>query len=231
MNENSEQEFIEVKSSMRYRKLETEFLQAIYRMFAGLERTGLGVLSPKTRADTIPPSQRYIQEIKVMRVSRNGVCAVLFMTLAVPVLAQSTQNAPAEPSSPQAPAESTQAPAAARSARRARRSLCWREAGISPAAMNQRWKIEDSAKGKIRAVCSDPALSADQRRGKIGEINAEKEQEIAKLIPAKQLEAFKACQAEQDRELAKGSGKTPKELGPCGGIIPPKAAAPEHMHE
>ncbi|HYL12317.1 MAG TPA: hypothetical protein VEV41_04750 [Terriglobales bacterium] len=173
-----------------------------------------------------------------MGVSREGMCAVLLLTLSIPLFGQSAQNAPAAPaerSSPQAPAESAPAqptPPAAYSGRRARQRLCWREAGIAPALVNQHWKIEDSAKGQITAVCTDSSLSAAQRQQKIREINAQTEQEIAKIIPAKQLEAFKACQAEQDKENAKRVGKTgQKELGPCGGIIPPPAAAPEHMHE
>ena len=104
-------------------------------------------------------------------------------------------------------------------------------AGIAPALVNQRWHIEDNAKGKISAVCTDPALTAEKKREKIQEINAETEQEIAKIIPAKQLEAFKACQAERDRENAKRPGaKGQKELGPCGGVIPPQPEAPSHQH-
>lgn len=172
-----------------------------------------------------------------MRVFPSGVCAVLLVAFAVPVLAQSTQNAPAdstEQNSQQVPAESAepQVPQVVHPPHPPRRPLCWKEAGISPAAMNQRWKIQDSAKGKISAVCTNPALSPDQRRNKIGEINAQTEQEIAKIIPVKQLEAFKACQAEQDREQAKRSGKTPqKVLGPCGGVIPEPPEAPAHSHE
>ncbi|HYL16352.1 MAG TPA: hypothetical protein VEV41_25180 [Terriglobales bacterium] len=172
-----------------------------------------------------------------MRVFRSGVHAVLLLTLAVPLFAQPIQNAPAdsaEQSAQQAPGESAQpqTPAAARPVRRVHQPLCWREAGISPAAMNQRWKMEDNAKGKINEVCTNAALTPEQRRDKIREINAETEQEIAKIIPAKQLEAFKACQAEQDREKTKRLGKTTqKELGPCGGVIPEQPGSPEHSHE
>src|SRR5207248_2612895 len=76
------------------------------------------------------------------------------------------------------------------------------------------------------------ALTAEKKREKIQEINAETEQEIAKIIPAKQLEAFKACQAERDQENAKRQGaKGQKELGPCGGVIPPQPGAPAHQNQ
>jgi hypothetical protein len=96
--------------------------------------------------------------------------------------------------------------------------------------VNQRWHIEDNAKGKINAVCTDPALTAEKRREKIREINGQTDQEIAKIIPAKQLEAFNTCQAERDQEKAKRQAKGQKELGPCGGVIPAQPEAPSHQH-
>jgi hypothetical protein len=170
-----------------------------------------------------------------MHVLRSVVCAVLLLVLAVPFLAQSAQNAPTAPTeetSPQAPAESAQPAATPRVARSGRRGPCWRVAGIAPAAVNQRWQIEDQAKGKINQVCSDDSLTPDQKRDKIRQINEQTEQEIAKIIPATQLEAFKACQAQRDQEIAKRPGRTPqKELGPCGGVIPAQPLAPQHSHQ
>lgn len=181
-----------------------------------------------------------------MRGFQSGLYVIVFVVLTVPLLLRSAQTAPApsaqENSSqagsetpPQAPAESPHPEPNGRTARYGRRgphpTPCWKVAGIAPTAVNQRWHIEDDAKGKIQEVCSDPALNAGQKREKIREINAHTEQEIAKIIPAKQLDAFKGCQAEQDQERAKRPGKTPqKELGPCGGIIPPQPAAPQHSH-
>lgn len=98
--------------------------------------------------------------------------------------------------------------------------------------MNQRWQIEDNAKGKISAVCSDHSLTPEKKSNKIRQIDQETEREIAKIIPGKQLEAFKACQTERDRENANRPGRTPpKELGPCGGIIPKQPTASPHSHE
>lgn len=103
--------------------------------------------------------------------------------------------------------------------------------GVAPAAVNQRWHIQDNAKGKIAAVCDDASLTAEKKREKIQEINEQTDQEIAKIIPAKQVEAVKECEAEQDQERAKHQGaQRQKELGPCGGVIPAQPEAPKHSH-
>ena len=107
---------------------------------------------------------------------------------------------------------------------------CWKQAGIAPQMVNDRWKIEDRGKSRIAAVCTDPRLSAAQKHNKIMQINGDTDEEVAQVIPSKQLEAFKACQAEQDKAHPKQAAA--RELGPCGGIItppPPKAGA-EHGH-
>ena len=115
---------------------------------------------------------------------------------------------------------------------RARRvPTCWRQAGISPSVVNERWHIEDSAKAKISTVCTDSSLSAEQRLAKIHDIHQETDAEIAKLIPAKQLSVFKACEAERDKQNASRAGKpAEKELGPCGGVIPSSGMS-GHEHE
>src|SRR6516225_1294177 len=133
-----------------------------------------------------------------MRMSKIGFFAIPTLSLAVSVVAyslgsalQSSPQAPAVQSSPQA-AESAQPQPVAPVPRRAsaqRQTPCWRLAGIAPDLVNQRWHIEDNAKGKINAVCTDAALTAEKKRERIQEINQQTEQEIAKIIPAKQLEA------------------------------------------
>jgi hypothetical protein len=107
---------------------------------------------------------------------------------------------------------------------------CWKQAGIAPQLVNDRWKIEDRGKTKIFAVCTDRTLSAAQRRDKIVQINSDTEKEVAQLIPSKQLAAYKACQAEKDKARPKTASA--QELGPCGGIITPPDSREgmEHNH-
>jgi hypothetical protein len=175
-----------------------------------------------------------------MRASKIGVFAILALLLTAAVVAhsfgtagldRSPQSSPGPAAEPPRQESAQPVPPRPRRAQPVRQAPCWRLAGVAPNMVNQRWHIEDNAKGKISAVCSDPALSAEKKRAKIQEINAETEQEIAKIIPAKQLEAFKACQADRDQENAKRRGaKGQKELGPCGGDIPPQPGTPAHQH-
>lgn len=173
-----------------------------------------------------------------MRVSRIGVCGILTVLFSVFSLAQSSQSAP--PSAP--PADSAQSPDSpnqaepngppVRRSRTTRKPPCWSVVHIPPEFVNERWQMEENAHQKINGVCSDSTLSAEQKSAKINEIKAKTDQEVAKLIPSKQLEALKACEAGRDKEKAKqSSGMPQKELGPCGGVISATGSSshnPEH---
>ena len=111
--------------------------------------------------------------------------------------------------------------------RPSRRVTCWRQAGITPDLVNQRWKIEDQAKLRIAAACNEETTSAQQKRNKIEQIHQETQQAISQLIPAKQLEAFNSCEAEQDKKHPKPAEA--RELGPCGGVIPKTDSATPGM--
>jgi hypothetical protein len=153
-------------------------------------------------------------------------CALALIVLVAPGLAQSQSS---EEGSAQAPAAEGQARPRRRVSGRTFGTPCWTQAGITPQNVNQRWKIEDQGKVKIAGVCGDASLSPEQRRAKIDEINKETDQEVASLIPAKQLQAFKSCQAELDKKRPPAAGQ--KEVGPCGGVIPPSAPeASAHEH-
>jgi hypothetical protein len=162
---------------------------------------------------------------------RSLAFAVLVLVVSLPLLGQAGDAQQPAPNSGQAE-PSAPAPATGRF-RAHHQGLCWRQAGISPDMMNQRWHLEDDAKAKISGVCTDPKLTAEQRLAKIHEIHQQTDADIAKLIPEKQLTAFKACQAEQDKEKASHPSKTPeRELGPCGGVIPSSSSmgGQEHNH-
>ena len=168
-----------------------------------------------------------------MCVSRNVAWLLLLLAFAFPSFSQSAQEAP--------PADQSAAPASDQSsppqplppgAHSAHRQVpCWKEAGISPAMVNERWKIEDAAKTRISGVCSDQSLTAQQRTEKIHQIDEQQDRQIEKIIPADKLSAFKACQAQRDMQQSMRAGKTPaRQLGPCGGVIPPQASPAEHSH-
>lgn len=112
--------------------------------------------------------------------------------------------------------------------RRLLRAPCWRQAGMTPDMVNQRWKIEDEQKGKIAEVCTEPSTSAQQKHDKIEQIHVETDQAIARLIPGKELQAFNQCQAELEKSKPRPTGQ--KELGPCGGVIPLDAMSNSDDH-
>jgi hypothetical protein len=160
-----------------------------------------------------------------MSLLRNSSIALLFFPLALQAFAQSAE--PAQQSS-------TQSAAVTNRARILRHGPpCWRQAGMTPDMVNQRWQIEDQQKVKIAQVCAEPTTSAQQKHDKIEEIHADTDRAIAHLIPTKELTAFNKCEADLDQRRPKPSGQ--KELGPCGGVIPNSASTdvastPEHHH-
>ena len=110
---------------------------------------------------------------------------------------------------------------------------CWKQAGMTPDMVNQRWHIEDQQKLRIAQVCADPSASAQQKHDKIEQIHVDTDHAVANLIPAKELAVFNKCQAELDQRRPKPVGQ--KELGPCGGVLPntdsaETPAAAEHRH-
>lgn len=145
-----------------------------------------------------------------MLVQRNSSIALLFLALGLPVFAQSTETGQDTP------------PADQPVPHRARVQVpCWRQAGMTPEMVNQRWKLEDQQKARIAQVCTEPSTSAQQKHDKIEQIHADTDRSLAQLIPVKELKAFNKCQAEVDQRRPKAPGA--KERGPCGGVIPASA--------
>lgn len=176
-----------------------------------------------------------------MSLIRNGIFAAILLMTAILMFAQSAQNNPAPtsgtsagepalPSMDNIPGIPAGSHPVVRGPMHDRR--CWREAGIAPARVNERWKIEDDAKVRIGGVCSQASLTPEKKRDRIHQINDETQQEIAKIIPAEQLSAFNACEAKREQENAKHPGPiAQKQLGPCGGIIPAEPESGGHSHE
>ena len=157
---------------------------------------------------------------------RSLLSVLTVLVLGAAALAQSNQNSPTASTGNAAGASQTSTPSAISPVRRAphSRRTCWGEAGITPDKVNEEWKIRDAGKVRISGVCSDPRLTAQKKAEKILSINQETDTEIARLIPEKQLAVYKACETQREAEAkAKARGPQPKELGPCGGTIPPNS--------
>ncbi len=163
-----------------------------------------------------------------MRVLRQGSVALLFLMIAASGFAQSAQTAPSAQGAPAAQndgssQESPSAPVHVR--RRSNGPPCWKQAGMTPDMVNQRWKIEDQQKANIAAVCSEPSTSPQQKHDKIEQIQANTKEAIAKLVPAETLAKFNKCEA--DLEKSRPASAPKKQLGPCGGTLP---TGSEHDH-
>ena len=171
---------------------------------------------------------------------RNGYVGLLLLTFCSLGIAQTTpadadsgksSQPAAQSAEPASDADAAPDDGAARAHRRAHSAPCWRQAGLSPEMVNQRWKLEDEQKSKIAAVCTEPSTSAQQKHDKIEQIQVETDQAIARLIPSKERKTFDQCQAELER--SKPHPASEKELGPCGGTIPKDEmsnGAEEHSH-
>jgi hypothetical protein len=91
---------------------------------------------------------------------------------------------------------------------------CWQQAGISQSAMQQRKQIEENTRSQVESVCSDSALTPQQKQQKIQQLEQEAHTQVGGLITPQQGQALKSC-----RE-SRGEGPRPSGMhggvGPCG---------------
>ena len=98
-----------------------------------------------------------------------------------------------------------------------RREPCWKVAGISQSAMQERRTLSTQTREQVEVVCADAALSAAQKQTRIREIRQQEKLQLEGLITPAQREAMRACQQERGSgaggggSLGGGSGE-----GPCG---------------
>jgi hypothetical protein len=101
-----------------------------------------------------------------------------------------------------------------------RHIACYKQIGISPAAMQQRRAIMEAAKEKVQNVCKDESLTPQQKKEQIHQIHQDAMQQAEGVFPAAQAAALKKCQLEQ-----KGAGPAPHAAhtgGPCGASLEPE---------
>jgi hypothetical protein len=96
---------------------------------------------------------------------------------------------------------------------------CWKQVGISPAAMEQRRAIMEGARTKVQGVCKDDSLTAEQKKEQIHEIRKAAMQQAEGLISPGQQEALKKCEHEQSASNGSHPART---TGPCGEPLEPE---------
>src|ERR1700758_532737 len=95
---------------------------------------------------------QFTQEFRQMAVLRNSSITLLFLTLGVAGFAQS----------PETTQDASASTGVARRARVPHGNQCWKQAGMTPDMVNQRWHVEDQQKIKIAQVCSESSTSPQQ---------------------------------------------------------------------
>jgi hypothetical protein len=99
---------------------------------------------------------------------------------------------------------------------------CWKQIGISPAAMQQRRAIMEAARAKVQELCKNDSLTPQQRKEQLHQIHQEAMQQADGVIPAAQMAALKKC--EQEQHASSGRTHTAPMAGPCGEPLEPEEA-------
>ena len=139
------------------------------------------------------------------------VCAVMVLSSSLSVQAQVRGGHPA---------------GTTQGATRSGNEPCWKVAGISQSALQQRRNLEESARSQIASVCADASLTPKQKAEEIKAIHERTRQAILALISPQQEEALKACRESRGREEAPHVAHG---MGPCGEL--PESQEPPGPHK
>jgi hypothetical protein len=108
-------------------------------------------------------------------------------------------------------------PVATRPGRQPRVEPCWKQVGISKAAMEERAAISRETRSQIEAVCANSSLTPQQRQQQIRQIHEQAKPRMEALVSPQQQEALRACQQSRAANhppapgVHRGGG-----TGPCG---------------
>ncbi len=77
----------------------------------------------------------------------------------------------------------------------AKQEPCWKVAGVSRAALQERRSITLQARQEVEGVCANSSLSAQQKQQQIKQIHQQEKQRLEGVITPAQQEAIRSCQA------------------------------------
>jgi hypothetical protein len=106
-------------------------------------------------------------------------------------------------------------------AQKAARQSCLAKAGVSRAVLEQRRALQEKTRSEIEAACVNSALSEQQKREQIRQIQLTSRQQLQAMLTPTQLAELQACQRANAHPRAGGphvggphpGGSSP---GPCG---------------
>jgi len=91
---------------------------------------------------------------------------------------------------------------------------CWKQAGISRSAMQQRREIAENARSQMESVCGDSNLTLQQKRAQIRQIHEQAKTQLNGVISPEQQQTLESCRmARHERR-----GLLPEERAVCGGM-------------
>lgn len=126
---------------------------------------------------------------------------VLSITLACPLAAQMAPTPSARPMPTTRPG---------------RHEPCWKQAGVSQSAIEQRRQIEESTRSEVESVCSDSSLTPQQKHQKIRQLHEQAHQQVQRLITSQQEQALRSCRAKYGAVAHSGGIHPGGGVGPCG---------------
>lgn len=106
-------------------------------------------------------------------------------------------------------------PSAPSSAPAGTQEPCWKQAGISQAALQQHRQIAEQTHSQVEAVCANSSLTAQQKMQQIRQIREQAHAKMDKLVSPSQMEALKSCRAKRGMPAA---SQAPQGAGPCGNM-------------
>ena len=100
-----------------------------------------------------------------------------------------------------------------------RQAPCWQQAGVSQAAIQRHRQIEERTRSEVESVCSDSALTPQQKEQKIHQLHEQAHQQAQALMNPQQEEALKACR--EKRGEGPHMGGMHGGGSPCGEMTSP----------
>lgn len=140
-----------------------------------------------------------------------GTCLTRLIAGAILFSAASLWAQATRPTAPSSPPAGKQEP-------------CWKQAGISQAALQQHRQIAEQTHSQVEAVCANSSLTAQQKMQQIRQIREQAHAKMDKLVSPSQMEALKSCRAKRGMPAA---SQPPHGADPCGNMPAGQQSKPQ----
>lgn len=157
-----------------------------------------------------------------MMPSVGNLLALLLLSFPVSALAQTPETQVPTPHPPHIARRGTPHP---------HPEPCWKQAGVSKGAIEQRRSLQQTARSEVESVCANSSLTQQQRHQQIRAIRERTRQQLDSLISPQQREAIRTCEeARNGGHRGEGGGLHAgggRGEGPCAEFPESKEATPD----